>query len=151
MVSPHSTRDFRSKFTNNNFNQVGEKTEREKEKRRGDERRRKGKGGRAGLFLCRRTSSESQWGKQCADKQPFGETADHQWAKLVELEGNVKGRTPAAQVAPPYPRATASETGIRSVYMYLPPPAGCKPHNSQGFLLLLLLFFIFSLCCIFST
>ena len=74
------------------------------------------------LFLWRRASSASWWGKQCAERQPFRETADHRWANLGESEGNVKGRPPVPMF-PPNPRAPASEVAIHSVSMYLSPPA----------------------------
>ena len=78
-------------------------------------------------------SSESRWGKQGAEKQPFGETTDHQWAKLVESEGNVKGRTPAAHIAPPAPEHQHQRWAFVLFIRTCLPQLRCKPHNSQGF------------------
>lgn len=102
----------------------GKDREREREKKE-ETREKKGKGGRAGLFLCRRMSSESR-GASSVLRNSRSEYHEYLRAKLVESEGNVKGG-PLLPTLLPLPRAPASETGIRSVYMYLPPPAGCKP------------------------
>lgn len=92
------------------------------------------------LFLCRRVSSASWWGKQCAERQPFRETADHRWANLGESEENVKGRPPVP-VFPPTPEHQHQRWPFILFVCTCLPQLGCKPHNSQGFTITTTIFF----------
>lgn len=146
---PHSTEISEASLQTTILIRPGKKTERERKRKKETRGEGRGKEGELGCFsvggCLQSPGGASSVLKSSRSERPLTINGQSSWSQKEMSKGG-----PLLPTLLPLAPEHQHQTGIHSVYMYLPPPAGCKPHNSRGFFIIITILYFF-LCCIFST